>query len=284
MLSSKKSIIFLVVLIVGVCFCLGCGNQEQSKEDSKKLGKVDEIKKRGKVIVATEPLVPPYEFVKDGKIVGYGSDILAEIVKELGVELQQEDLEWSGLLPGLEAKKFDFLATSIAYNQERKEKFGLTTPIGEWINTFGKKAGNLEINTKEDLAGKKVGCVIGAVYEELLIDFKEKLEKEGKQSIEIVHYKGVSDAFMDLKNERIDALLCSDTTLKSVMNEQADTFERFDTLPSKERVFISWAVHKDDKDLLEFLNTEILKLKKSGKLAELQEKWFGHTFDLPDEI
>ena len=44
---------------------------------------LDKIKRTGELTVGTEAAFPPFEFVKDGKIVGYGSDILAEVVKEL---------------------------------------------------------------------------------------------------------------------------------------------------------------------------------------------------------
>ena len=46
----------------------------------------DKIKKTGQVTVGTEAAFPPFEFVQDGKIVGYGKDILDIIIADLGVE------------------------------------------------------------------------------------------------------------------------------------------------------------------------------------------------------
>ena len=59
----------------------------------------DKIKKTGQVTVGTEAAFPPFEFVQDGKIVGYGKDILDIIIADLGVELNQLDLPWQGILP-----------------------------------------------------------------------------------------------------------------------------------------------------------------------------------------
>ena len=67
----------------------------------------EKIKRTGKVTVGTEAAFPPFEFVEDGKIVGYGKDILDYIVADLGVELNQLDLPWQGILPGVLAGKFD---------------------------------------------------------------------------------------------------------------------------------------------------------------------------------
>ena len=49
----------------------------------------EKIKRNGEVTVGTEAAFPPFEFVEDGKIVGYGKDILDTIVADLGVELNQ---------------------------------------------------------------------------------------------------------------------------------------------------------------------------------------------------
>ena len=45
----------------------------------------DKIKKTGQVTVGTEAAFPPFEFVQDGKIVGYGKDMLDIIIADLGV-------------------------------------------------------------------------------------------------------------------------------------------------------------------------------------------------------
>ena len=55
---------------------------------------LEKIKRTGKVTVGTEAAFPPFEFVEDGKIVGYGKDILDYIVAEMKVELNQLDLPW----------------------------------------------------------------------------------------------------------------------------------------------------------------------------------------------
>ena len=91
----------------------------------------DKIKKTGQVTVGTEAAFPPFEFVQDGKIVGYGKDMLDIIIADLGVELNQLDLPWQGILPGVLAGKFDFVATSVTIKPDRAKQFAFTVPIGE---------------------------------------------------------------------------------------------------------------------------------------------------------
>ena len=91
----------------------------------------DRIRATNKVVVGTEAAFPPFEFIEDGKIVGYGKDLLTYIIKDMGVELEQLDLPWQGILPGLLAKKFDFVATTVSVRPERVTKYAFTVPISE---------------------------------------------------------------------------------------------------------------------------------------------------------
>src|SRR5262245_3962478 len=71
---------------------------------------LSDIKKKGEITVATEARFQPLEFVEGGKIVGYGPDLLQLIMQKLpGVKLNQLDLPWQGILPGLTAKKWDIV-------------------------------------------------------------------------------------------------------------------------------------------------------------------------------
>jgi len=53
---------------------------------------LEKIQRTGEVTVGTEAVYPPFEFVEDGKIVGYGKDILDYMIADMGVELTQLDL------------------------------------------------------------------------------------------------------------------------------------------------------------------------------------------------
>ncbi|CDI12125.1 amino acid ABC transporter, substrate-binding protein (fragment) (plasmid) [Agrobacterium pusense] len=77
------------------------------------------IRSTGKITVATEAAFKPFEYVEDGKIIGFGSELLAEFAKDLGVKVEQLDLPFQGILSGLAAKQYDMVATSVTPNAER---------------------------------------------------------------------------------------------------------------------------------------------------------------------
>lgn len=75
---------------------------------------LDDIKQKKEIVIATEARYAPFEMLEDGKIVGLGKDILTEVMKGLpGVKVVQLDIPFQGILPGLESKRFDFVATSL---------------------------------------------------------------------------------------------------------------------------------------------------------------------------
>lgn len=270
----KKFILFSLLFFTFICSA--CNNSE------KELNTLQKINSRGKVFVGTDASFPPYEFVENNKIVGYGSEILAEIIKNWNVELEQYDVPFTAILPGLIENKFDFIATAVTVTPERKDKFSFTTPIGDSTILLFVKNDNQNIKVLDDMSGKKIGCNISSAPEKELLKYNEKLIAEGKPEIIINTYDNHQNLVLDLENDRIDGAIGTGIIILSSSKNGLETLKIIG--PIADTKYVSWVVRKEDEALLKFLNEEILKLKKNGKLAELQKKWFGTTWDLPDEL
>ena len=65
---------------------------------------MDEIKQRG-LIVATEDDFRPFEFVKDGKAVGFDNEMIEDLKKYAPFEIKQQILPWTGILAGVRDRK-----------------------------------------------------------------------------------------------------------------------------------------------------------------------------------
>ena len=275
----SRPLIAFIMCIIMLIFN-GCSNDQTAKNE--KLSLLEKINKKGKVVIGTDASFAPFEFIENGKIVGYGPDILAEINKNWKVEMEQIDTEWKGILPGLEAKKFDFIATAVTVTPERKEKFLLTTPIADSTLLIVINKDYDGITKEEDIAGKTIGCSLASSTEKQLLKYNEQLKVEGKPEIILKTYSNYPNMLFDLENRRLDGIIADGVLLKAASKNDLEQFKIVDKF--KESKYMSWAVRKEDEDLLIFLNEELLKLKKSGKLAELQEKWFGAAVDLPNEL
>jgi polar amino acid transport system substrate-binding protein len=247
---------------------------------------LEQIKDRGEIVVATEARFAPFEFVKDGQIVGYGNDILKEVLKDLpGVKLKLLDLPFQGLLAGLDAKRYDFVAASLTITKARDAKYAFTMPFSTAAVTYVKRTGDDSIKSAEDLVGKKVGIQAGAAPYFSAVEGLEKdvlKPKFGKGVGELVEFIGNDEAYAALASRRVDAVVNSLPNLAPLVKERPETFS-IGLPPFGPATYFAWVGRKDEDSasLVKFISDGIAKLNKNGKMAELQKKWFGFTMDVP---
>ena len=239
------------------------------------------VRKSGKITVGTEAAFPPFEFVKDGKIVGYGKDILDYIIADLGVELNQLDVPFQGILPGLLAGKFDFIATTIQLRPERARKFAFTMPIAEGGSTLLKRQGDNRIKTADDLNGRVAGTQLGTSSEKTMRALNAKFKSMGKPGFELKLYTAAPEAYLALANGQLDGVASLLPSLSTLIKERPGMFEIVGPLVEK-KTWLGWVTRPEDTELRDYLTTKIRELKDSGKLYKLQEKWFGFRMEIPD--
>ena len=238
------------------------------------------------MVVATEARFAPFEMLKDGKIVGYSKDLLDEIMKDLpGVKLNQLDLPYQGILAGLVAKRYDFVCTSLTITKERAEKYAFTLPFSTASLTIVKRTGDDTIKSGEDMAGRVIGIQAGAApYFTALKDYENAvlIPKYGKGVAELQEFISSDDAYAALAGKRVDAVINTVPNLAPLVKERPDVFEIV-MPPFGPPTYFAWAGRNDPESasLVQFFSDSIRKLNKSGKMAELQMKWFGFTMDVP---
>ena len=242
----------------------------------------DKIKKSGQVTVGTEAAFPPFEFVQDGKIVGYGKDILDIIIADLDVELNQLDLPWQGILPGVLAGKFDFVATSVTIKPDRAKQFAFTVPIGEGTTWIMKRKGDTSIMSVDDMAGKVVGTQLASGNEDASKAFEADMKARGLDGFgELKLFTSYPEVTLALANGTLDVAVQNLPNLAVIIQKQPDLFELVG--PITDISYFGWVTRPEDTDLRDYLSEQILKMRDSGKIDELQDKWFGFRMEIPDE-
>jgi polar amino acid transport system substrate-binding protein len=246
---------------------------------------LEEIKERGTFVVGTEARFPPFEFVENGEIVGYSSDMMEHIMAALpGVTLEQLDLPWQGILPGLAAKRFDYVITSVTVTKERYDAYHLSLPIADATMAVLKRKGDDSINRAEDIAGKVVGSQAGSAQLQALEALAAELEAAGTPVSEIRTYVDFGEAYADLGAGRLAAVVNSLPNQLEAARQRPDAFEV--VLPTfGPKKYFAWAGRKDadSASLNAFMDDQIRQLNESGVLAELQRKWFGDVMELPSD-
>lgn len=243
---------------------------------------LDSVLKAKKVTVGTEAAFPPFEFVQDGKIVGYGKDILDEVIKDLGVEVVQLDVPFQGILPGLDAKKFDFVATSVGITPERAAKYAFTFPIAVSSEVILKRAADASIGSVKDLEGKVVGTQLGTTTEQEARKADAALKAAGGKGFkELKLCPAFPEVYVALAGGELDAVVQSAPNVAVLIKEKPGVFGLAGPVSASSR-YIGWVTRPADEDLRKRISATIKRLRDSGKLAELQNKWFGFTMTIPD--
>ena len=269
----------LGLLAGGACFVLVAGQQALAETT------LEKIRRTGELTVGTEAAFPPFEFVKDGKIVGYGSDILAEVVKELGVKkLNQLDLPWQGILPGVLAGKFDFVATTVGINAERAKRYAYTMPIADGVPYAMKRKGD-KLAKVEDLNGKVVATQLASSTEPIARALDAKLKAAGGPGFkDLKLFTAFPESYVALANGEVDAVIQSLPSLAALVKEKSDVFELMAPTPQEGGfTYLAWVTRPDDRDLRDVISAVIRKMRDDGLLAALQTLWFGFELTIPDE-
>ena len=269
-----KAITFLkVILIMAITFVTFGANAETTLE---------KIKRTGKVTVGTEAAFPPFEFVEDGKIVGYGKDILDYIIADLGVELVQLDLPWQGILPGVLAGKFDFVATTVSVRPKRAKTYAFTVPIAEGTSWLMKRKGDSSIMSVDDVVGKIISAQLGSGGQAAAEDFEKDMQARGVGSFgELKLFTAYPELFMAVANGTADVVAGPLPTLAVASKKSEGTFELVG--PIRDPSYMGWVTRPEDTDLRDYLSSIILEMRDNGKLYESQDKWFGFKMPIPSE-
>ena len=239
------------------------------------------VKAAGVLKVGTETEFAPFDFIDAGAHVGLNVDLFQEIGKELGVKIEWVTLPWDGVLPGLEAGKFDMVAGPATITKARMEHYRFSPPIAEATVALMKRKGDKSVTKPEDIGGKIVGAGKATSQLAQLKAYGDTLP--GK--VDAREYVGFNEAYADLAAGRIVAVGNSLPNIAFVAKQRPDTFEVvLPTFGAKSYFGFIGRKDPDYASLMDAVDRAMLKIKTDGRMANIQEKWFGTTFDTPDSV
>lgn len=251
----KKLIFFLVLISISILFT-GC-----KKEETDSLKRVEEA---GTLTVVGSGGYPPFNYMEDGKVVGFDVDTGEEIANRLGVKLNYVTSDWDGLTEGLRNKRYDAILGSMAITDERLKVVDFTSPYYySGAQLFVNK--NSEITDVNQLSGKKIAVTTGT-------NFVQDAEKLGA---EVSFYQDDNATLLELINGRVDGVITDRLVGLSAMDDIAggENIILVGELLRLENMGI--AINKDDTELLERINEIIQEMHDDGTLTKISEKWLG---------
>ncbi|RBJ81355.1 amino acid ABC transporter [Pseudomonas sp. MWU12-2534b] len=215
-----------------------------------------------------EAAYPPFNN-KDasGQVVGFDKDIGDALCAKMKVECTVVTSDWDGIIPALNAKKFDFLISSLSITDERKQAVDFTDPY--YSNKLQFIAPKAKADFKTDKASLK-GKIIGAQRATLAGTW---LEDNLGDDITIKLYDTQENAYLDLTSGRLDAILADKYVNYEWLKSDAGKPYEFKGDPVEESDKIGIAVRKKDP-LREKLNAALKEIVADGTYKKINDKYF----------
>ena len=217
-------------------------------------------------VVGTSADFPPFEYIKDGQIVGFDIDLIKAIAKSQGFDVKFQDISFDSLIPGLTAGTIDIVASGMTITEERKKVVDFTEPYYSANQAVLVKKGSGK-NVTVLFGNHKIAVQTGTTGD---LWVEENLEKTGILKGKVTRFDTFVLAIQDLINGNVDAVVLDTPVAKRYMAENPVTMVA-EIITGEE---YGIAVAKGNKDLLDKLNKGLKEIKANGKLDELLKKYF----------
>lgn len=209
----------------------------------------------------------------DGKLVGFDIDLGNEICKRLHAKCVWVENDFDGLIPALQARKFDAINSDMTITDQRKHAIDFTDPIYTIPNQLIAKKGSGLQPTTASLKGKHVGVLQGTIQETYA---KAKWASAG---VDVVSYQTQDQVYADLASSRLDAAFQdSEAASKGFLKRaQGAGFDFAGPTVSDQKLLgsgVGYGVRKGDKALLDKLNGALNALKADGTIDKIAAKYF----------
>lgn len=220
------------------------------------------------LVVATNPTWPPFEFVDmEKKIVGYDIDIIKAVAAEAGFEVKVLNTAWDGIFATLDSSNCDIIASGVTITPERQKNYLFSEPYYNMRQALVVPT-NSTITKIADIEGKRVGAQIGTTGVFALQRLAPKTT--------IATYDEVGLAFEDLKNGRIDAVMCDDPVAAFYANRKQGYENVMKVaLVTEEGESMGFVFRKSDQELVDRVNKGLAAIRANGKEKEIKSKWLG---------
>src|SRR5260370_35697965 len=158
---------------------------------------LEEIKKRGYIVVATEDDYRPFEFVKDGKPTGFDNEMVDALQKYAPFQIRHEILPFTGILAGVATGKYDIAITGATMTKDRLQSLDFASPIADATDYYVKRKKDDSIKSLKDLSGKPLGVQAGRAQLAHLSQLQPQIEKSGGETRQTVKYTSYHGARHD---------------------------------------------------------------------------------------
>lgn len=265
----RKLLVTACILGLGLVSMVGC-NQQKANEGTDPFAKLQD---RGYVVMGLDDTFAPMGFRDaNDQIVGFDVDLAKEVFQRIGLEVRFQPIDWTMKEAELNNGNIDLIWNGYTITEERKEKVAFTEPYLENRQIVVTLADS-PINTKADLAGKKVAIQNESSAVDA-VNTEPELVASFDQGAPIL-FDTNNECFMDLEAKRADAVVADEVLARYYIKQRgAEKYKVLEEYFTEEEYGVG--VRKEDTKLLAEINKALDKMREDGTYDEIYQKWFAN--------
>ncbi|WP_342497616.1 transporter substrate-binding domain-containing protein [Bacillus sp. FSL R7-0672] len=250
----KKSMLLIMGLIV-VLVMAACGSKSDSGSGEGK----------GTYKIGIDTTYPPFEFEKGGNYEGIDVDLINAIAKDQDFKVKLEAMDFSGIIPAMQAGQLDVGMGGMSITDERKKKVDFSDPYFDAGLTVVVKKDS-SIKSIDDLKGKKLAVKNGTTGAKFASDNADKY------GYEVVQFNDSPSMFQEVSNGNADALIEDYPVITYAIAQQDLKLKTVGDRLNGDQYGISVMKGKN-QDLLKKINKGLENLKKNGEYDKIIDKY-----------
>ncbi|MGY0205806.1 ABC transporter substrate-binding protein [Acinetobacter soli] len=267
MLNITSKLLHAVSLVVLTSSIVACSSSDNNPKENS-----TSERQKQTLRVGSDLTYPPFAYFKDNQPAGFDIEFVKLLTQSTQFQPEFMDTRFANLIPGLNSKKFEVIASALYITPEREKQVNFIPYAKVGGVLIARLNENFAPQQPEDLCGKIVGSIKGASW----IPRLEKVSQEyclvnHKEPIHIREFETSPEALQSLLSKSTDVQFENSVVAKNLIEKVKNkTF-----VSSKDILYpevIGLAIRKDDKATFEVLSTALQELKKHDDYQKLLDQ------------
>ncbi len=215
----------------------------------------------------------PFEYrTPEGELTGFEVELAEAMCQEMERECEFVVQAWDGIIPGLLARKYDAIMSSMSITEQRAKRVLFSEPYyltpGAW---FAKKDTSVDVTDESAMKGKVVGVQRGTTMDNYVTENMNDI-------VEIKRYTTADDMALDLDSDRLDLVFVDYPVGEEYFLSQ-DGYKQVGE-PVKLGKGVAVAMRKRDKALAKEINKALETLKNDGTYDAIMKRYFDYSIKM----
>lgn len=265
---SMVALLFAFTTVLAACGAADQNNEETAGEEEAAEASdslLAKVQAEGKLLIGTEGTYPPFTFHDEsGELTGFDVELAREVADRLGVEAEFMETQWDAMFAGLDAERFDMIANQVGIREDRLEKYDFSDHYITSTAVVVTHEDNEEINSFEDIEGKKSAQSLTSNYADLAREY----------NAEIVGVDGFNQAIELLNSKRVDVTINDNLSVLDFLNNRPNAPIKM-VAEHEDAAQSGFMFRKGNEELVEAVNEALAEIIEDGTYEDISKKWFG---------